>query len=255
MADPLHLGAADRNHAAAWEVLLASAPGFTRLEVSGALALATALPIPLFNPVFVTAPPADADALVAAIVAAYAEHGAPFALYARDEVAPAVAPACERAGLLEHFRPPLMTLAPIPDVPPPPADLHVDAVSPATVSSYAGVLAAAFGMPEELANSVFGPGLADADGFTGLLGTIDGQPVVAGGVYVTGELAGIYNIATHPDHTGRGLGTAITWASVAAGAEAGATWAVLQASGAGEPVYQRMGFATPARYRQFEPAG
>jgi hypothetical protein len=44
----------------------------------------------------------------------------------------------------------------------------------------------------------------------------------------------------------------MTWAAIAAGAAAGAERAILQSSEPGAPLYERMGFVTPSRYRQFE---
>ena len=44
----------------------------------------------------------------------------------------------------------------------------------------------------------------------------------------------------------------MTWAAAIAGRADGASRSVLQASEMGEPVYARMGYQTPVRYRQFE---
>lgn len=100
---------------------------------------------------------------------------------------------------------------------------------------------------------VVGPATLDVRGFTGLLGrAADGAGAAASAVFVTGVTAGVYNVATRPEHRRRGYGEAVTAAAARVGAEAGARRAVLQASEAGEPVYRRMDYATADRYRQFE---
>jgi GNAT superfamily N-acetyltransferase len=83
---------------------------------------------------------------------------------------------------------------------------------------------------------------------------VDGIAAGTAATFVTGDVAGIYNVATVPSQRGKGVGAAVTWAAVEAGARAGATVSILQASEAGAPVYERMGFTTPDRYRQFQPA-
>ena len=108
-------------------------------------------------------------------------------------------------------------------------------------------------MPVELAAVLITEDTLALDGFTGFLATVDGAPAATSGLVLTEDVAGIYNVATLPDHRGKGLGAAITWAAAHAGAEAGRTEAILQSSKEGEPVYRRMGFDVLDRYRQFEP--
>jgi GNAT superfamily N-acetyltransferase len=147
-----------------------------------------------------------------------------------------------------------MVLDPIPEAPPPPNGLEVRVVDRDTLVTYGEVLAVGFGMPAELAHLVIGPPTLEVAGFTALLGFLDGTPVATSGLFLSDGLAGVYNVATLPDHRGKGLGAALTWAAARAGADAGAGASVLQASHMGEPVYTRMGYATPARLRQMEPA-
>jgi GNAT superfamily N-acetyltransferase len=123
-----------------------------------------------------------------------------------------------------------------------------------SVGAYGNVLADGFGMPRSFATMLITEGMLDQEAFTGLLGLLDGEPVAASGVFLSDGFAGVYNVATVPEHRGKGLGAALTWAAARAGADAGCTASVLQASQMGEPVYARMGYATPARYRQMEPA-
>jgi predicted N-acetyltransferase YhbS len=58
-------------------------------------------------------------------------------------------------------------------------------------------------------------------------------------------------IAALESHRRRGSGEAMTWAAANAGARAGCTAAVLQASELGAPVYERMGFRTVTQYRAY----
>ena len=97
------------------------------------------------------------------------------------------------------------------------------------------------------------PALLDVEQFSAFLVLVDGEPGATAAAFVTGAVGGVYNVATVPTHRGRGLGAAATWAAVDAGAQAGATRSILQASAEGAPVYERMGYTTPDRYRQFEP--
>jgi len=249
------LEAADQNMVGAWRTVLAGSPIPGDVHDDGVVMLSSGLPVPLFNPAFVTHPPADPEATVTRVVDHYASLSAPFVLDFREEVAVGLAEACADAGLVEHWRPALMVLDPIPPVfAQKPSDLAVSRVTADNLDDYSAVLAAGFGMPREVADLISGPSLLGVAALTNLIGTVRGDPAGSAAVFLSDGLAGIYNIATIPQARGNGVGTAMTWAAVHAGYEAGATCAILQASEQGEPVYTRMGFATPTRYRQFQPA-
>jgi len=249
------LAAADQNMLSAWRGVIAGSPAPGAVEDGDVVMLSSGVPVSLFNPAFVTGRPQAPAAMVTRVVDHYAELGLPFVLYFRDEITPELVDPCAAAGLVEHFRPPLMVLDPIPPAAPvpPPTELVVAPVDASNVDGYGTVLAAGFGIPRELVDLVLGPSLLDADGFTGFLGTIDGQPVGTSGLFLAHGLAGVYNVATVPEGRGKGVGAALTWAAALAGGAAGATRSMLQSSEQGEPVYRRMGYTTPTRYRQFEP--
>ena len=248
------LAAADRNMQSYWEAVAALGPAPSHAVLAGAAMSASGLPAGLFNPAFVLEAPDDADATVTAVRDHYAALGLPFVLYFRDETAPGLADACAAAGLVEHYQPPLMVMDPIvtaPDVPP---GVEVATVDVLGMDECVAVLSDAFEMPREMGVLALPAAILENPGFTAFLARVDGAPAATAAVFVSDGLAGIYNVATLPASQGRGLGAAVTWAAVQAGAEAGCTRSILQASGAGAPVYERMGFATPDRYRQFEPA-
>jgi ribosomal protein S18 acetylase RimI-like enzyme len=238
---------------ATWRTQIELMPGGAVVERDDAVLLSSALPIALFNPVFVTRAPDEPVGLVAAVVDHYRGLGNPFVVYFRDEYAGGLVEACAAAGLVEHYRPPLMVMDPITAVPPAPAGVEVVIVDASTMADASRVLAAGFGMPSEAVTAAFPPALVDVSGFTVVLALVDGEPAASAACSVDEDLVGIYNVATAPEHRGRGLGTAVTWAAIAVGAaDRGPTAAVLQASSAGAPVYERMGFVTRDRYRQLE---
>jgi GNAT superfamily N-acetyltransferase len=244
---------ADRNMAAAWWALISHMPAPARREVDGGVALRSGLPVPLFNPTFVLSAPSDPVALVEDVRAGTTD---PYILYSRDDVAPGVADAGLAAGLIEHYRPPLMVLDDIPsDAPPLPPGLVVERVTAATAETCAQVLAAGFGMPPDFASFVFNAESVATDDYVAFLGLVDGTPVSTAAYHLSDDLVGIYSVATDPAHGRHGYGAALTMAAAVAGRRAlGAPApAILQASGAGAPVYERLGFRVADRYRQLEP--
>ena len=62
---------------------------------------------------------------------------------------------------------------------------------------------------------------------------------------------GVYGVGTRPEFRRRGVGTALSWAAVNAGREWGCDTVVLQATAAGLPVHERMGFRNVVRYVTF----
>lgn len=245
------LGGADRNMWDVWIAVLASGPRPARVERDSLLLLSSGLPVAMFNPAYVTAPLSDPAGAVAQVTDHYAALGAPFALTFRDTSSPGMAAACEDAGLIEHWQAPLMVLDPVDAARPPhPVDgLAIEHLAAENLDGYAAVLAAGFDAPRGLVDMLFGRPLLQIDGLTGFVGLLDGEPVATSAAYVKHGVVGVYNVATMPQHRRKGLAAALTWA--AAASDPTKTTAILQASGDGEPVYQRMGFETPARYRQF----
>jgi GNAT superfamily N-acetyltransferase len=244
------LAAADRNMRLAWESLLSIAPQREVTPIAGAVALASGIPISLFNPVFAFERVAEPEALVDALCGL----DRPFVLYFRDETNPDLGHACaSRAELVEHYRPPLMVLTTEPTRSPSlPDGVSIEEVTPDTLEGYAHVLAAGFGMPPELVALAAPPAFLELEAFTSYLASLDGAPVATATGFDDGHgTKGIYNVATVPEARGRGIGAAVTAAACRWSA---GDVVVLQSSAEGAPVYERLGFATPDRYRQYERA-
>jgi GNAT superfamily N-acetyltransferase len=70
----------------------------------------------------------------------------------------------------------------------------------------------------------------------------DGEPVACAAVLDGDDDACVTAVATLPEHRGRGLAGALISRLLAAAGERGARTASLQASKAGAPVYERLGF-------------
>lgn len=85
------------------------------------------------------------------------------------------------------------------------------------------------------------------------VGYVDGIPVATSGLCRLGDIAEIISVSVVAPFRRRGLGAAITWASVAEGAARCCTAAALLATPMGERVYRRMGFQYACRFRTYVP--
>lgn len=110
---------------------------------------------------------------------------------------------------------------------------------------------AAFGLPEELRAPLQQrlPAL-DTDA-THLLFVQRGEPVACGSGVGAGQTWGLYNIATFPGQTRRGLGALMVADLLRAGAEGGYRDAVLTAAPGAESLYLRAGFEPVVELGQF----
>jgi GNAT superfamily N-acetyltransferase len=120
----------------------------------------------------------------------------------------------------------------------------------ADAAALVDVMVAGFGMPE----SVRGPMtelMACFPEAVNVIGRLHGRPVACGTAYLTGPTVGLYNIATLEDARGRGVGYAVTLALMDLAREAGARHAVLHATDAGRPVYERAGFVEVCQVPQY----
>jgi predicted N-acetyltransferase YhbS len=83
----------------------------------------------------------------------------------------------------------------------------------------------------------------------------DGTIVGTGVATINGPVAWIGTIWVDPASRGRGLGTALTVATIEAAEAAGSQTLVLVATEAGQPLYERLGFKVQTRYRILEVPG
>ena len=83
------------------------------------------------------------------------------------------------------------------------------------------------------------------------IGYADNKPASISMLFQTGPVAGVYWVGTLDEFRNRGFGKEITAAPLVAGKNRGCTFASLQASDMGRPVYEKMGFDNPYNYRSF----
>jgi GNAT superfamily N-acetyltransferase len=70
----------------------------------------------------------------------------------------------------------------------------------------------------------------------------DSQPVATGLLFKTGDVVGIHQIGVPADYQGKGYATQMMRFLIQCAEKCQADYAVLQASAAGRPVYQKLGF-------------
>jgi predicted acetyltransferase len=107
-------------------------------------------------------------------------------------------------------------------------------------------------MPREIIDVIVTESMLADPSMVLVVGRVDGVPVSSAIAVVTATTAGIYNVATPPEHRRRGYGAALTWAAVDQGARLGCDHSVLQASELGAPVYRQMGYRDLGTYVQLE---
>jgi len=117
----------------------------------------------------------------------------------------------------------------------------------------ARVMVEAFGAPPELASTfatLFAPAALTPDGVSRFfIALLEGKPAATAMGSVSDGALAIYNVGTVPEAQRRGLGRAVTLATMLDGVERGARAAVLETSEAGYGVYAKLGFAEVGRFR------
>lgn len=244
----------DANLAGAWATI-----GGHGGEVGGSPEcpfVATGLPVAFFNGVYATGPVDDPDQLIADAAAFMAERDVPWLLWVREGVDDALLDAGRRAGLTDAGGPAAMALPVIPKIPPLPDGLQITVVRDVAGLEVARDLGArGFEMPRDFIDVLAAESMLGDPTVVMVTGAVDDVPVSTALVGVTGNTAGIYNVATPPEHRRKGYGEALTWAAVAEGRRLGCDHSALQASPMGAPIYRRMGFVDLGTYVQlaYEP--
>lgn len=172
----------------------------------------------------------------------------PLGVTVRAGRTPAVEEAARRLGLTVTTRIPGMATTPD-ELAEPSSELQVMRVETADGLAQAlAVAASGFEVPAELLASIYMVEVAELDGIAYYLARLGERDVsTAVGCSVDGTV-GIFNVATPPEHRGRGYGGTITAHAARDGFHRGAELAWLQSSSMGESVYLALGFREVETY-------
>jgi N-acetylglutamate synthase len=234
--------AGDRVSLALCEAMVGTRAGF-ELEVRAGFYLRSyRLPTEVLNEIVLTGKPTDPAGLVDQASKYFESRSPRWRLVCPPEWESLMDKPCRAAGLDPVLYTPIMILTPKTGRPPPPVEnLVCRRVEDMTqLKSFGETFALAYGFP----NTGFWESrpLLEVPNFDLIEAAFDGVPVATGFGYTFGGITGIWGIATRAEYRGRGIGSAITWAVLAAGRKWGAKAAYLWATEMGFPVYRRMGF-------------
>jgi len=105
-----------------------------------------------------------------------------------------------------------------------------------------------FGIPPEAVDQVVAAEAAMPGRITRFEGRIGGRIAGTSALLETDGVAGVYVVTVPEEFRRRGIGAALTAAALSAGRDRGHRVGTLQATSAGKPVYDRMGFDLLSRY-------
>jgi GNAT superfamily N-acetyltransferase len=236
----------------AWEHLVAEIPDGWSRRRSGILAAVTGVVVPTLNGVWVARDDAESGT-IADLLDEVAASGLPHCLQSRPGAAQQADALAGERGMRRDEIIPLMALERPSSLPSAPAlnGLVIRTLEPHEAGLHATVAADGFEAPAEPFLQLMTPSLLAAPGVRCYVGEVDGEPVTTGLGVTIGTSVGIFSIATPPAHRRRGYGAAVTARAISDGLAAGATWSWLQASRAGLPVYERLGFRTVEGWRSW----
>ena len=243
--------AANRSMLDSYRKLVAHSAGGASAEFGGVFAFSSGLPLSLFNGCVVVRRATASDLRMG--LAWIGERDVPYRAWIDDRRAPGLSDVAIADGLVRDEHPyPGMVLHPVPEPPSPAPGVVIEAVSTAGLDEHLAVRVAD-GLGADLAERLFSASFAadpDVKFFTAWL---DGRPVGASIAIRSGDVGGIYAVGTLEHARHHGVGTAATWACVAAGISWGCDTIALQASDMGLPIYEAMGFRTVVEYTVLRP--
>jgi len=241
---------ADANYRAAYSAFTSTVDGGEVRERDGLLIAASGLPLAFFNVAFITRPLPEPEAQVSEAIRYFEARGLPYQFSIREGMDEATERVAKAHGLQESRLMPCMALAPLTETAIESCPLSVAVVEDAeTLAKHAEVLAAGFGMPQELASRMMHPRWLhnlDARFYVGYLGKL---PVATSALVLTHRVAGVYSVATLERYRRRGYGAAMTLHAVRDGARLGCAVAALQTSQMGYPLYEKLRFQRFGNYR------
>jgi GNAT superfamily N-acetyltransferase len=205
----------------------------------------TGEPLADFNTLSI-GPNPEAEAFLTQSMARVGERGLPLPAMMTPDVAQILAPAATRLGLTAAGAAPLMVLrAGTPVQPSRP--LKVTRALGLELVGVAGDLAsAAFSLPRDAVARCIDVGITETSGVETWIAWGDDGPMSAVSVTPAGTTAGIWSMATPPEHQGKGMGRALLTQVIDDCRGRGVERFFLIATEAGRPLYASLGFETIA---------
>ncbi len=115
-------------------------------------------------------------------------------------------------------------------------------------AAFCDIGSACFNVPISLFGEVFDSDMAARPQFAAYIGYAEGRPVATAAAVVTGDVVGIYNVATMPGLRRRGYAEAVMRFAIQ---QTGCRRSVLQSSIQGLRMYERMGYKAICKFRVF----
>lgn len=121
-----------------------------------------------------------------------------------------------------------------------------------TRNAFAEVMSIAFEIPHSVSMSVYGGERAWQGSFQGYVGYSNGRLVTTAAGVITGDVVGLYSVATLPQHRRRGFAEAIMRQVIQQARETrGVSRTVLQATSSGLSLYEAMGYRAVTTFNVF----
>lgn len=121
-----------------------------------------------------------------------------------------------------------------------------------TRGAFAHIMSVAFDIPYSVCLAIYGAEQAWMGELQGYVGFLNQRPVTTAAAIITGDVIGLYSVATVPEHRRLGYAEAIMRKIVEqAGRSAGIERTVLQATQSGFSLYQRMGYRTVTNFNVY----
>ena len=122
----------------------------------------------------------------------------------------------------------------------------------ATRGAFSEVMSVAFEIPHSVSTSVYGAERAWRGTFQGYVGYSNGRAVTTAAAVITGDVIGLYSVATLPQHRRLGFAEAIMRRVIEEAQETrGVSRTVLQATSSGLALYEAMGYRIVTGFNVF----
>jgi len=121
-----------------------------------------------------------------------------------------------------------------------------------TRSTFADVMSIAFEIPRSVSTAVYASERGWGCGFKGYIGYSNGKAVTTAASMITGDVLGLYSVATLPQHRRLGFAEALMRQVIEqARATAGIQRTVLQSTPSGLSLYEQMGYRTVTNFEVY----